>query len=173
MPTSKAWSQLQCHNPLKAKPWLEGTRKASKAGSAAASNPRAEPREQHAGALHHRIAALANPLAKLRAEWLGRGLEAAAVDRELPAVERTAQAFGLVPAEGEVGAAMRAMAVDQAEAAAAVPEEHEVFAEQAHRLDRTRRQARIGAGIELVEQRRRLPVAAQQGAARRARADAG
>ena len=48
-------------------------------------------------------------------------------------MERAAQPAILEPAEGEVGAAMRAMAVDQAVAALLVAEQHEAFAEQ---LDR-------------------------------------
>ena len=38
------------------------------------------------------------------------------------------------PAEGEVGAAMRAMAIDQAVAAVLVAKQHQVFAEQFDRL---------------------------------------
>ena len=45
-------------------------------------------------------------------------------------MERAAQAAVLEPAEGEVGAAMRAVAVDQAVAAVLVAEQHEIFAEQ-------------------------------------------
>ena len=44
-------------------------------------------------------------------------LEALAGDVEQPAMEGAAQAAILQPAEGEVGAAMRAMAIDQAVAA--------------------------------------------------------
>ena len=39
MPTSKACSQLQCHRPLKAKLWLDGATKASKAGKAGGIEP--------------------------------------------------------------------------------------------------------------------------------------
>ena len=133
---------------------------------------RAEPGEHDAGALDHGIAALAHALAELRAERLGRRFEAAPVDRELPAVEGAAQAIGLVAAEREIGAAVRALAIEQAEAAGAVAKENEVLAEQADRLDRPRRQRRIDARIEFLDQRRRLPVAAHQRAARRAGADA-
>ena len=66
---------------------------------------------------------------------------------------------------------MRARPVEQPEAAVAVAKEDQVLAEQAHRLDLALRHARIEARIEFVEQRRRLPVAAQQRAAWRAGAD--
>ena len=78
-----------------------------------------------------------------------------AVDVEQPAVERAAQPAVLQPAVGEIGAAMRAVAVDQAVAALVVAEQHEVLAHQPHRLDRP-------VAGELVDQRDRLPVAAQQ-----------
>ncbi|MHC2177564.1 hypothetical protein ACVIQW_006951 [Bradyrhizobium diazoefficiens] len=61
----------------------------------------------------------------------------------------------LEPPEGEVGAAMRAMAIDQAVAPSLVAEQHEVFAEQSHGADRPR-------AFQLVDQRRRLPVAPHQ-----------
>src|SRR4051812_34514713 len=69
---------------------------------------RTEPCEQHAGALDERIAALADALAKRRADRLGGRLEAGAVGGELPAVERAAQAIVLAAAEREVGTAVRA-----------------------------------------------------------------
>ena len=72
---------------------------------------------------------------------LGRRLQALARDVEQPAMEGAAQAAVLQPAEGEVGAAMRAMPVDQAVAALLVAEQHQVFAEQVDRLDRARRPA--------------------------------
>ena len=89
-----------------------------------------------------------------------------AVDVEQPAVEEAAQAAVLEPAVGEVGAAVRAVAVEQAVPAALVAEQHEVLAQQAHRLDRA-------LGRQLVDQRHRLPVVAHQRAALGARPDAG
>jgi hypothetical protein len=133
---------------------------------------RAQPGEDDARADPGRIAALADAGAQGRAGRLGRRLEAAAVDRELPAVERTAQALGFEAAEAQVGAAVRAGPVDQAPALLAVAKQHQVLAEQAHRLHRARGHARVEARFELVDQRRRLPVAAHQVAAGRARADA-
>ena len=61
----------------------------------------------------------------------------------------------LEPAEGEVGAAMRAMAIDQAVAARLVAKQHEVLAEQLDRADRPR-------ALQFVDQRRRLPVTPHQ-----------
>ena len=89
------------------------------------------------------------------------------VDVEQPAVEGAAQSAVLQPPVGEIGAAVRAGALDQAVAALAVAEQHQVLAQQLHRLDRA-----VGAG-EFVDQRHRLPVAAHQAAAGGARADAG
>ena len=73
-------------------------------------------------------------------------------------MEGAAQAAILQPAEGEVGAAMRAVAVDQAVAALLVAKQHQVFAEQFDRPDRAR-------ALQLVHQRRRLPVHPHQLAA--------
>jgi hypothetical protein len=53
---------------------------------------------------------------------------------EQPAVECAPQAAVLQPPIGEVGAAVRAGTLDQAVATPVVPEQHEVFAKQLHRL---------------------------------------
>jgi hypothetical protein len=66
---------------------------------------------------------------------------------------------------GKVGAAVRAVAVDQAVVAAEVLVEHEVLAEEPHRLDRI--------GVELARTADRMPVAAQVIAHRGAGADLG
>ena len=73
-------------------------------------------------------------------------------------MEGAAQAAILEPAEGEVGAAMRAVAVDQAVASLFIAEQHEVFAEQFDRAHRPR-------SLQLIHQRRRLPVHPHQLAA--------
>src|SRR5205823_1600111 len=59
----------------------------------------------------------------------------------------------------------RAMPVDEAEAAGEIPVEHQVLAHEADRFERDR--------VELARSADRHPVAAQQVAHRRARADAG
>ena len=122
--------------------------------------------EQDAVLLHHRIGLLADAVAHAAAFRLRRRLQALAADVEQPAVEGAAQAAVLQPAEREIGAAMRAGAADQAVAPLAVLEDHEVLAEQPHRLDRP-------VAGELVDQRRRLPIAPHQRAGGRAGADAG
>ena len=88
--------------------------------------------EDHAGADLDRIGALVHALAQLAADRLGRGLEALAVDVEEPAVERTAQSAVLQAAEGEVGVAVRTIAVEKAVTALFVAEEDEVLTQQAH-----------------------------------------
>ena len=85
---------------------------------------------------------------------------------EQPAMEGAAQAAMFEPAEGEVGAAMRAVAIDQAVAALLVAEQHQIFAEQ---FDRPR----PAAALQFVDQRRRLPVHPHQLAARVLRPGAG
>jgi hypothetical protein len=80
-------------------------------------------------------------------------------------VKGAAQAAMLEPAEGQISAAMRAVAIDQAVAALLVAEQHQVFAEQFDRPHRPR-------AFQLVDQRRRLPVHPHQPAARVLRPDA-
>ena len=66
----------------------------------------------------------------------------------------------LQPAEREIGAAMRAMPLDQAVPALLIAKQHQILAEQFDGLDRTR------AG-QFIDQRRRLPVHPHQFPARR------
>ena len=113
-----------------------------------------------------RIAALAHPLAEHAALGFGRRLQALAVDVEQPAVEQAAQAAIFEAAEGEVGAAVRAVAVEQPVPAALVAEQHEILAEHAHRLGRP-------LGGQFVGQGHGMPVMPHQGAALGARPDAG
>src|SRR4051812_35345366 len=70
-------------------------------------------------------------------------------------MEGAAQAAMLEPSEGEIGAAMRAVPIDQAVTPGLVAEQHQVFAEQSDGADRA-------IAVELVHQRRRLPVASHQ-----------
>jgi hypothetical protein len=79
-------------------------------------------------------------------------------------MEQAAQAAILEPAVGEVGAAVRAVAVEQPVAAALVAEQHEVLAEDAHRLDRA-------LVRQFVDQCHGMPVMPHQGAAPGAGAD--
>ena len=127
---------------------------------------RAEIGPQDAALLDHRIGFLFDVGAEVAVVGLGRRLQACAVDVEQPAVERAAQSAVFQPPVGQVGAAMRAMAADQAVAAPVVLEGDEVFAKQPHRLDRP-------VAGQLIDQRRRLPVAPHQRAGRGAGRGAG
>ena len=109
--------------------------------------------EQDAALFHHRVGFLPDVGAQLAVIRLGRSLQALAVDVEQPAVKGATQAAVLQPAIGQVGAAMRTAAADEAVATLVVLEDHEIFAEQTHRLDRA-------IAGKFVRQRRRLPVAA-------------
>src|SRR4051794_4076865 len=66
-------------------------------------------------------------------------------------MESATQSAILEPSEGEVGAAMRAVAVDQAVAAFLVAKQNEVLAEQFDRAHRPR-------SLQFVDQCRRLPI---------------
>ena len=101
--------------------------------------------------LNHRVGALRDVLAQHGVPGLGGCFEALARHVEQPAVEGAAQAAILQAAEGKVGAAMRAMALDQAVTSLLIAKQHEILAQQFDRLDRAR-------SLQLVDQRRRLPV---------------
>jgi len=122
--------------------------------------------KQDSALLHHRIGLVPDIGAHSATLGLGRRLQAAALDVEQPAVERAAQSTLFQPPEGEIGAAVRAGALEQAVTARVVPEQHEVFAEKANGLDRP-------VARQFVEQRRGLPVAPHQLARGRAGAGAG
>src|SRR4051794_28199827 len=66
-------------------------------------------------------------------------------------MEGAAQTAIFQPAEGKISTAMRAMPIDQAVVVLLVAKQHQVFAEQLDGLDRPR-------ALQLVDQRRRLPV---------------
>ena len=118
----------------------------------------AEISPEDAALLDHGIRALPDALAQVRVLRLRGRFQALAGYIEQPAMEGAAQPAILQPAEGEVGAAMRAVAVDQAVAAFLVAKQHEVLAEQFDRAHRPR-------SLQLVDQRRRLPVHPHQLAA--------
>src|ERR1700744_4117392 len=88
----------------------------------------------------------------------GRRHKALACGVEQPAVKGTTKSAIFQTAEGKVGTAMGAMPVDQAVAALLVAKQHQVLAEQFYRFDRAR-------SLQLVDQRRRLPVHPHQLAA--------
>ena len=84
-----------------------------------------------------------------------------------------AQAVAFVAAKGEVGAPVRAVAIQQTKASLGVFEQHEVLAQQANRLHGTDRHGRVQGRIELVDHGHGLPVAAKQLATRGAGSDLG
>ena len=124
--------------------------------------------EQQPGAFLHRIglggAALLGARARIDGVVIGLLDERPALVHQ-PAVIVAADAGLLDEAIGEVGAAMRAMAVEQPETAALVLVEHEVFAQEADGLDRV--------VVELARAADRHPIAPQVVAHRRSRADLG
>jgi len=81
-------------------------------------------------------------------------------------MEGAAQSTSFQSAECEIGTAMGAMAIDQAVAAFIVAEQHQVFAEQLDRPHSAR-------ALQLIDQRRRLPIHPHQLSASVLRADAG
>ncbi len=127
---------------------------------------RAEIRPQQPGQRRDRVRLDANAFLVARAGFGGvlvRLLDAAAGVVVAPAVITAAQPAFLDDAAGEVRAAVRAVPVDEAVGAGAIPVEREILAEQAHRLHRV--------VLELSDRGDRMPVTAQQLAHRRAGAD--
>src|SRR5690606_39035944 len=72
-----------------------------------------------------------------------------------------------------IGAPVRAVAVEQAEAPLGIAKQHEILAQNAHRPDRANGHVRVLCRVEFVQQRHGLPVAAQQLTGGRARANPG
>ena len=126
----------------------------------------AEPREQHPALFHHRVGLLPDALRELAALGFGGRLEALAGDVEEPAVKGAAQPAVFPAPVGEVGAAVRAVPVEQPVAARLILEKHEVLAQQPHRTHRA-------LAFQFLDERDRLPVVAQQAPAGRAGSRAG
>src|SRR5712691_941293 len=93
---------------------------------------------ENAALLDHRIGALGDVLAQHRILRLRRCFQALAGYVEQPAVKGATQTAVLETAECKVGAAMRAMAIDQAVTASLVAKQHQIFAEQLYGFDRPR-----------------------------------
>jgi hypothetical protein len=143
------------------------------AAGRAACCPRAQVGKQHAGGHLHRVAALAHPLAQ------GAARGSAGVSRHL-AVAANFQPWkgqrmpsASCARKGQVGTAVRAVAVKQAPGAAASL--NSTRSCPSRRTALSGRSAMRGSrrGVKFVQQRHRLPVAAHQRTAGRARADAG
>src|SRR5262249_33924075 len=113
-----------------------------------------------------RVRGLSDVPAQRARHRLGGRLQAAPGDVEQPAMEGAAQAPGFAPTEGKVGAAGRAMTGGHAKTAPVVLGRNENLAQQTPGFDRTRT-------VELIDERGRLPVAAHESAAGRARTYAG
>jgi hypothetical protein len=90
----------------------------------------------------------------------GGGFEALARDVKFPAVKGTAQAIAFIATKGQVGAAMRTVAIEQSKLPLRIFEQDQVLAQQAHRFDGSNGHARIKMGIEFVHQGHRVPVMA-------------
>ena len=111
----------------------------------------------------HRIGLHRHGIAELA--LLGRLVDALAVHVEQPAVIEAANAAVLDSAIAEIGAAMRAVALDQAKTILVVAEQDQVFAHDADRQG-------IAARRDFFRRRDGLPIAPQELAARRAGAGA-
>src|SRR5258708_21594239 len=111
----------------------------------------AEISPEDAAFLHHWIGALLDAFAERRVLRLGRRFQALAARLEQPTVEGATQPAVFQPAERQIGAAMRAMALDQAVTALFIAKQHQILAQQFYRFDRTR-------PLQFIDQRRRLPV---------------
>ena len=117
----------------------------------------------HPGGLPARVAGRPDLLLERALRRLVRHVHAAPGDVELPAVVDAAQAVVLVPAEVERRAAVRAALREQAHAPGSVPEDDQVFAQDAH-------PHRVAVGFgQLLGQHDGDPVAAHQVPHRRAR----
>src|SRR6185437_6781662 len=124
----------------------------------------AEISEDHAAAHRDRIGFVLDRTAEILARRFGRLLQALAVHVVEPAVIDAAQPAILDPAVAQIGAAMRTMQVEQADAVFFVFEQHEFLMQRLHFERRVFR--------DVGEHRDRLPIAAEQLAERRIRSGA-
>ena len=118
----------------------------------------------HLAPFAHRIGLDADQVLGVEIGIGGRHVDAAAVGVEFPAVIDAADAAFLVAAEPEIGAAVRAMLIDDADHAARVAEGQQLLA---HDDDLLRRAVGFR---QFLRQQHRQPEPAQQFAHRRARA---
>ena len=75
--------------------------------------------------------------------------------------------------KGQVGATVGARPVEQTKLPLLITEQHQVLAQQSHRLQGPLGHGGVQARVEFIDQRHRLPVVAHQLSARRTRPDAG
>jgi hypothetical protein len=124
----------------------------------------AQVREDEPAVFMRGIRALPHALAQATARGLARRLETAPVGVVYPAVVTAAQAALERNAELERRAAMRAVQVEHADAPAAIAEDHEILAEDAHAARRS---------VQVAREGHRLPEAPQVFAPRSAWTDLG
>src|SRR5579885_1220867 len=123
---------------------------------------RAQIGPDNAAALDHRMAALPDAGPEDAVFGLCRRVEACAGHVEQPPVKSAAKPAILEPAERQIGAAMRAMPIEQTQPTRLVAKQHERLAEEPHRAQRPRPR-------EFLGKRHWLPIAAHQHAGRCAR----
>ena len=160
MPPSSACSQLHSSITLETWRWVSGTCVQANFGSGgifrpAPDRPRRCRRVRRSDRRSMRTLCLNCVFLRLV-----QHVDAVAVDVELPAVIDAAQPAFLVAPEEQRGAAMRAVFVDQTDAALAVAERHEVLAEQpdAHRRTIRLRRSRATAAPESNSARIASPI---------------
>jgi hypothetical protein len=113
--------------------WLSGATKQSISAKAGA-----EISPEDSAFLDHGIGALFDAFAQLRVLRLGRGFQALARGIEQPAMEGATKPAIFKPPERKIGAAMRAVALDQAVTSRFVAKQHQILAEQFDRPNRPR-----------------------------------
>ncbi len=114
----------------------------------------AHPRPNNAVAFDDGVAADLHSRVKCAADRFSRRFETIAVDVKQPAMEGTAQTTIFEPTEGKVHATMRARSLHQAEVAKRITKEHQFFAKQRDRNNRTRT-------VKFNRERRGLPICPQ------------
>ena len=117
--------------------------------------------EDHAADLAARKGRLAKVIAMLTAVGLAGLFENLAVHVIKPAMVNTAQPAVFQPAVGQIGAAMATMRFEHADTPFVVAKNRQLLTHQCYRHRRA-------VGFQLFRQRHRLPIAAQEFAARRA-----
>lgn len=138
---------------------------------------RVKPRPNHTTLFNNGIRRLPNAFTQSRAlRFAGCG-DALPVRAELPSMKRATNAAALIcalqPTKCQIGTAMRTRAIKQRVLPSQrITKQNKVLSQRTHRLRRPRTHARIKRRIEFSGQRNRLPITAQQRAARCCRANA-
>ena len=93
---------------------------------------RPHPDPHDASSFDHRIGRHRPALGQLATVFLGGNIDALAIHIEFPAVIDAAQSTLLVAPEIQLGAPMRAVRIEHADAVVAVSERHQVFPQEAN-----------------------------------------